>query len=52
MDAALGLEERLHPGKKAVPAGIFYYHIDDPVIERQGDMTPEEIEAGIPKSSG
>ena len=49
MDAALRLEERLHPGKKAVPAGIFYYHIDDPVIERQGDMTPEEIEAGILK---
>ncbi len=45
----LRLEERLHPGKKAVPAGIFYYHIDDPVIERQGDMTPEEIEAGILK---
>lgn len=47
MDAALHLEARKHPGKETVPAGIFYYHIDDPVLERQEDMTKEEAEAGI-----
>lgn len=47
MDAALRLEAKRRPGKEAVPAGIFYYHIDDPVLERQEDMTQEEIEAGI-----
>ena len=47
MDAALKLEQKRHPGKEAVPAGIFYYHIDDPVIDRQNDMSQEEIEAEI-----
>ena len=47
MDAALKLQESRHPGKQAVPAGIFYYHIDDPVIDREDGMTDEEIEAGI-----
>ena len=49
MDAALKMEAKRHPGKETVPAGIFYYHIDDPVLERQEDMSPEEIEAGILK---
>ena len=49
MDAALKMEEKRHQGKEAVPAGIFYYHIDDPVLERPEDMSPEEIEAGILK---
>lgn len=49
MDAALAMEQRRHPGKEAVPAGIFYYHIDDPVLERKEEMTDEEIEAGIQK---
>ena len=49
MDAALAMEKKRHPGKETVPAGIFYYHIDDPVLERTDDMTPEEVEAGILK---
>ncbi len=49
MDAALKLEERRHPGKETVPAGIFYYHIDDPVVERSADQSPEAVEAGILK---
>ena len=47
MDAALGMEKRRYPKKEVVPAGIFYYHIDDPVIDREDGMTDEEIEAGI-----
>ena len=31
LNAALEMEERKHPGKKAEPAGIFYYRIQDPV---------------------
>lgn len=49
MDAAMRMEEKKHPGKEAVPAGMFYYHIDDPILERKEEMQPEEIEAGILK---
>ena len=35
--------------KQVVPAGIFYYHIDDPVLERTEGMTQEDVEAGILK---
>ena len=47
MDAALELQQRRFPDKEAVPAGIFYYHIDDPMAEQQGDNSKEEIEAKI-----
>lgn len=44
MDAALEMEERRRPDKTVVPAGIFYYNIDDPVIEKNGEMKKEEID--------
>ena len=47
MDAALEMEERKNPGKQAVPAGIFYYNIKDPVAEKDGEMTKEDIEHQI-----
>lgn len=49
MDAALAMEKKRHPDKETVPAGIFYYHIDDPILEKSGDMSAEQIEAGILK---
>ncbi len=47
MGAALEMEKRRHPDKEVVPAGLFYYHIQDPMVEKKGAMTPEEIEAQI-----
>ena len=47
MDAAVEMEERNHPDKEVVPAGIFYYHINDPLADRQEGMTVEEIEKQI-----
>ena len=32
-----------------VPAGLFYYHIQDPLVEKKGEMTPEEIETQMKK---
>lgn len=44
MNAAVQLEQKKHPDKEVVPAGILYYHIDDPVVERENltDVTEEE----------
>lgn len=47
MDAALELQERKFPGKEVEPAGIFYYHIADPVVETEEE---EDIEALILKN--
>lgn len=49
LNAAVELERRIYPDKDIVPAGIFYYRIDDPVLERAGEETPEEINARILK---
>lgn len=49
MDAALRRQEKEHPGKEAVPAGVFYYRIQDPLVEKKpGDKT-EEIEQAVLK---
>ena len=47
MNEALKLEERKHPGKKAVPAGIFYYRMKDPIVAKEEDL--EKIESAILK---
>ena len=49
MDAALEMQERKNPEKEAVPAGIFYYNIKDPMVEKEGEMSPEFIEKQILK---
>lgn len=47
MDAVMEMTERNFPEKEIVPAGIFYYNIQDPLIQKEGEQTPEEIEAEI-----
>ena len=47
MDAVTELEERKHPDKKVVPAGIFYYNIKDPMVDKQSGITEEEIGSQI-----
>ncbi len=50
MDAVVELTERSHPGKNVVPAGIFYYNIKDPMIDREIGQTPEDVDAEILKA--
>ncbi|MFT3982319.1 MAG: PD-(D/E)XK nuclease family protein [Lachnospiraceae bacterium] len=50
LNAAMEMQERRQEkeGQKTViPAGILYYHIDDPIIESGRDNTPEEINRQI-----
>ena len=49
LNAAMEYEKKSDPGKEIVPAGILYYHIDDPVLEIREEKTPEEINAELRK---
>lgn len=41
MNAILELEGKKHPGKRMIPAGMFYFHVDDPVIAPKNSGEPE-----------
>ena len=35
MDAALRIQQGKHPDKQIVPAGVFYYRMSDPIVDKQ-----------------
>ena len=47
LNAAVDVEKRNYSGKEIVPAGIFYYRIQDPVVERKD--SDAEVEKSILK---
>ena len=50
MNAALEADQRKHPGSRTEPAGIFYYHIEDPIIDEEKAKTePERLEEVLKK---
>ncbi len=42
MDATMEQEQRKHPGKQVIPAGIFYYQIKDPMVDKDCDANKVE----------
>lgn len=42
MDAALQLEQKKYPEKEILPAGVFYYRIQDPLIDRPKEGEEQE----------
>ncbi len=42
LSAAMDYLKKRHPDKEIVPSGIFYYHIDDPIVAKS-EHTEEEI---------
>ena len=42
MDAALQMEQKKHPEKESLPAGVFYYRIQDPLIDRPKEGEEQE----------
>lgn len=49
MNAAMELEKKEHPRKEILPGALFYYHIDDPVIEVNELLSEQEISEAILK---
>ena len=49
LNAALEMEKKLHPEKDIIPAGIFYYRLQDPLLEGDHEQTPEQIQEELLK---
>ncbi len=47
LNAAVEIESKINPDKNIIPAGIFYYNIKDPLVDREG--TKENIDLEILK---
>ena len=43
LSAAGDIEGRNHPDKLIIPAGAFYYHIDDPVVDEEENDNDDDI---------
>ena len=37
LNAALDVEQKRHKGKEIIPAGIFYYRMQDPIVDKEED---------------
>lgn len=49
MNVAAQAVKKKHPGKEVVPAALLYYHVSDPMIKAEGELTPEEVNREILK---
>lgn len=47
LNAAMELMQKKFPEKEVKPGGIFYYHIDDPLIETDEELSDEEVRERI-----
>lgn len=43
INEALAAVKRLNPGKNVRNAGVLYYHIDDPIVDGEPDIDPDEV---------
>lgn len=47
LNAAMELTAKKHPGKAVEPAGIFYYHIKNPMVDGVGTESEAEIRQAV-----
>lgn len=50
LNAASEVERQAHPDKNIIPAGIFYYNMQDPILDREDGDTPEAVSERIKES--
>lgn len=43
LNAAMDIQKKLHPDKEVLPAALLYYHVTDPVISAETELSPEEV---------
>lgn len=43
MNVAAQIEARKHPEKEIVPAALLYYHVNDPLLKTQDELSMEEV---------
>lgn len=49
LNAAVEMEQRIYKEKEIIPAGIFYYHVKDPMLTGKDTESAEEISSEILK---
>lgn len=49
MNVAYEMEQKKHPEKEIVPAALLYYHVSDPMIKEEKELTPEEVNERLQK---
>ena len=49
MNVATQITAAKHPDKEVVPGALLYYHVADPLIKTEGEMTPEEVNQALLK---
>lgn len=49
MNVATEIEKKRHPEKEIVPAALLYYHVHDPILKEEKELTPEEINVRLQK---
>lgn len=43
MNSALEILKKKYPDRKVLPGGMYYYHLDDPIVKGESGKTDEEI---------
>ena len=43
MNVAADLMKKSHPDKEIVPAALLYYHVNDPMIKSEEELSPEQV---------
>lgn len=49
MNVASEIERRKHPDKEIVPAALLYYHVNDPMVREEKEISPEQLNEKILK---